>query len=246
MDNIFDIIIIGAGPGGYVAAIKAAKLGSRVAVIEEDRVGGTCLNRGCVPTKAMLHASSLYTEMKESTRFGIFASGIDFDYGKIMEYKNDTVNKLCQGVEQLFKSNKITLIKGKAVLEKDKSVSVISDSGKVSYKADKVILASGSKPSLLPIPGIEMEGVMTSDELFHLTEVPKSLIIIGGGVIGTEFASIFSALGSKVTILEALPNILGNIDKDITQNLKLIMKKCGVDIHTSVNVKKIEKNAMIT
>ncbi len=242
MDNIFDIIIIGAGPGGYVAAIKAAKLGSRVAVIEEDRVGGTCLNRGCVPTKAMLHASSLYTEMKESTRFGIFASGIDFDYGKIMEYKNDTVNKLCQGVEQLFKSNKITLIKGKAVLEKDKSVSVISDSGKVSYKADKVILASGSKPSLLPIPGIEMEGVMTSDELFHLTEVPKSLIIIGGGVIGTEFASIFSALGSKVTILEALPNILGNIDKDITQNLKLIMKKCGVDIHTSVNVKKIEKN----
>ena len=240
--NIFDMIIIGAGPGGYVAAIKAAKSGFKVAVIEEDRVGGTCLNRGCIPTKVMLHASSLYSELKESERFGIFSSGVSFDYKKIMEYKNETVDKLCQGVEQLFKSNRITLIKGKATLEKDRSVSVVSESGKESYKADKVILATGSKPALPPISGIESEGVVTSDELFKLTEIPKRLIIIGGGVIGTEFASVFSALGTEVTILESLPNILGNIDKDITQNLKLIMKKRGVDIHTSVNVKKIEKD----
>ena len=142
----------------------------------------------------------------------------------------------------MFKSNRITLIKGKATLEKDRSVSVVSESGKESYNADKVILATGSKPALPPISGIESEGVVTSDELFKLTEIPKRLIIIGGGVIGTEFASVFSALGTEVTILESLPNILGNIDKDITQNLKLIMKKRGVDIHTSVNVKKIEKD----
>ena len=241
MENKFDIIVIGAGPGGYVAAIKAAKLGFRTAIIEEGRVGGTCLNRGCIPTKAMLHASSLYREMKESQRFGIFSSDVHFNYEKIMEYKTDTVDKLCQGVEQLLKSNKVTLIKGKATLEKDKSVSVNTGSSIESYKAEKIILASGSKPALLPIPGIDSERVLTSDDLFNLSEPPKSLIIIGGGVIGLEFASIFSSLGSKVTILEALPNILGNIDKDITQNLKQILKKRGVDIHTSVQVQKIEK-----
>ncbi len=242
MENVFDIIVIGAGPGGYVAAIKSAKMGFKTAIVEERRVGGTCLNRGCIPTKAMLHASSLYRELKESERFGIFSSNIGFEYGKIMEYKTDTVNKLCQGVEQLLKSNKVTLIQGKAVLEKDRTVTVTSDSNTEIYKADKIVLATGSKPSLLPIPGIDSEGVMTSDDLFNLTEAPESLVIIGGGVIGVEFASIFSSLGTKVTILEALPNILGNIDKDITQNLKLILKKRGVDIHTSVKVQKIEKN----
>ncbi len=242
MENVFDIIVIGAGPGGYVAAIKSAKMGFKTAIVEERRVGGTCLNRGCIPTKAMLHASSLYRELKESERFGIFSSNIGFEYGKIMEYKTDTVNKLCQGVEQLLKSNKVTLIQGKAVLEKDRTVTVTSDSNTEIYKADKIVLATGSKPSLLPIPGIDSEGVMTSDDLFNLTEAPESLVIIGGGVIGVEFASIFSSLGTKVTILEALPNILGNIDKDITQNLKLILKKRGVDIHTSVKVQKIEKS----
>ncbi len=242
MENVFDIIVIGAGPGGYVAAIKSAKMGFKTAIVEERRVGGTCLNRGCIPTKAMLHASSLYRELKESKRFGIFSSNIGFEYGKIMEYKTDTVNKLCQGVEQLLKSNKVTLIQGKAVLEKDRTVTVTSDSNTEIYKADKIVLATGSKPSLLPIPGIDSEGVMTSDDLFNLTEAPESLVIIGGGVIGVEFASIFSSLGTKVTILEALPNILGNIDKDITQNLKLILKKRGVDIHTSVKVQKIEKS----
>ena len=241
MENVFDIIIIGAGPGGYVAAIKGAKLGFRVALIEKGKVGGTCLNRGCIPTKAMLHASSLYREMKESERFGIFSSDVDFNYEKIMEYKNETVEKLCQGVELLLKSNKVTFIKGEGKLEKDRSVSVLTESGQKTYKADKIILATGSKPSRLLIPGIELEGVITSDDLFNLTEAPKSLVIIGGGVIGVEMASVFSSLGIKVTLLEALPNILGNIDKDIVQNLKMILKKRGVDIHTSVKVEKIEK-----
>lgn len=242
MENLFDIVVIGAGPGGYVAAIKAAKEGLKVAVIEEKRVGGTCLNKGCIPTKAMLHASSLYREIKESERYGIFASEVGFDYSKIMDYKSETVDKLCQGVEQLFKANKITLINGKGILEKDNSMTVIYEDQKEEViKANKIILATGSKPSLLPIPGIDNEGVVTSDEMFHLEKAPEKLVIIGGGVIGVEFASVFASLGSEVTILEALPNILDNLDKDVSQNLKLILKKRGIDIHTSVKVQKIEK-----
>lgn len=241
MNNVFDIIIIGAGPGGYVAAVKAAKLGFKTAVIEEDKVGGTCLNRGCVPTKAMLHSAELYKKMKESEKFGIISSHTEFDYKKIMEYKDDTVNKLCQGVEILLKSNKIALIKGKAVLESDRTVKVVDGLTSETYTADRIVLATGSKPWLLPIPGIESEGVVTSDDIFKFEEVPESIVIIGGGVIGIESAFIFSGLGTKVTILEAFSNILGKIDKDIVQNLKLILKKRGVDIHTSVNVKNIEK-----
>ena len=241
MSDRFDVIVVGGGPGGYVAAIKTAKAGLKTAVIENRRVGGTCLNRGCIPAKAMVHASSLYREMKESTAFGIEASDVSYDYRKILDYKEETTEKLCQGIEQLLKANGVTLISGKGTLEKDKVVRVVSAENEACYEAEHIILAAGSKPLILPIPGLELPGVLTSDELFRLEEMPGSLVIIGGGVISVEFASVYANLGCKVTIVEAMPRLIPNMDKEISQNLKMILKKRGIDIHTSAAVQRVEE-----
>lgn len=238
----YDIIVIGAGPGGYVAAIKAAKKGFYTAIVEERRVGGTCLNRGCIPAKAMIHAASLYREMKEAERFGVTASGTGYDYSRILEYKEETTDKLCQGVSQLLKANGVVVLSGKGTLRKDGQVSVVSEEGTELYEAENVILASGSRPLILPIQGMDLPGVLTSDELFQLKEMPESLVIIGGGVISVEFASAFADLGCKVTIVEALPRLIPNMDKEISQNLKMILKKRGIDIHTSASVQCVEQD----
>lgn len=245
MKQEFDLIVIGAGPGGYVAAIKAAKLGMKTAVIEDRKVGGTCLNRGCIPAKAMIHASSLYREIQESERFGIFVPEANYDYAKIVEYKEGTTEKLVQGVEQLFKANGVTLISGKGTLLENRDVRVVSEGEETIVSAKNIILAAGSKPLILPIPGMDLPGVLTSDELFKLTEKPESLVIIGGGVISVEFATIFAALGCKVTILEAMPRLVPNLDKEISQNLKLILKKRGIDIHTAAAVQGVEQDGDI-
>ena len=249
MSGKYDVIVIGAGPGGYVAAIKAAKLGLKTAIIEERRAGGTCLNRGCIPAKAMIHASSLYREMKEAERFGVSASDITYDYGKIVAYKEETTDKLVQGVEQLLKANGVDVYEGKGTLLEEKKVriqkkvedeedSTIAESAAddTVIEGENIILASGSKPLILPIPGMDNERVLTSDALFAMKEAPKSLIIIGGGVISVEFATVYASLGCKITILEAMPKLVPNMDKEISQNLKMILKKRGIDIHTSAAV----------
>ena len=241
MGEKFDVIVIGAGPGGYVAAIKAAKAGFNTAIVENRRVGGTCLNRGCIPAKAMVHASSLYREMQEGERFGVTASEVSYDYGKIVSYKEETTEKLCQGIEQLLKGNKVTILSGKGTLEKNKVVRVKGEESEECYEAEHVILAAGSKPLILPIPGLDLPGVLTSDELFKLKEKPESLVIIGGGVISVEFASVYANLGCKVTIVEAMPRLIPNMDKEISQNLKMILKKRGIDIHTSASVQRVEQ-----
>lgn len=241
MRERFDVIVIGAGPGGYVAAIKCAKAGLKTAIVENRRVGGTCLNRGCIPAKAMIHASSLYREMKEAEAFGVNVEGASFDYEKIVAYKEETTEKLCQGIEQLLKGNGVTILCGKGRLEQNKIVRVTGEESEECYEADHIILASGSKPLVLPIPGLELPGVLTSDELFKLTEMPESLVIIGGGVISVEFASVYANLGCKVTIVEAMPRLIPNMDKEISQNLKMILKKRGIDIHTSASVQRVEQ-----
>ena len=227
MEGQFDLIVIGAGPGGYAAAIKAAKLGLRTAVVENRDIGGTCLNRGCIPAKAMIHASSLYREMQHCAEFGICASDVTYDYGKILAYKEETTQQLVQGIEQLLKANGVTVVKGTGTLlpenGEEKEVLVSSGDGEQRYKASNVLLASGSKPLKIPIPGIELPGVITSDELFRMEEPPQSMVIIGGGVISVEFATVYAALGSRVTILEAMPRIVPNMDKEISQNLKMIL-----------------------
>ena len=247
MENKFDVIVIGGGPGGYVAAIKSAKEGFKTAVVEDIRVGGTCLNRGCIPAKAMIHASHLYREAKEATRFGIHCNDVTYNYEEILTYKESTTDKLVAGVEQLLKANGVTQLVGHGTLHCANKVSVTNNEGCSEYEADKIILATGSKPVILPLPGMDAKGVLTSDELFKLREVPESLAIIGGGVISVEFASVFAALGSKVTIVEAMPRLLPNMDKEISQNLKMILKKRGVDSHTAASVKSVsEKDGMLS
>ncbi len=238
----FDLIVIGAGPGGYVAAIKAAKLGMKTAIIEDIRVGGTCLNRGCIPAKAMIHAAGLYKEIKqEGEAIGIYADQAHFDYQKIVNYKQETSDELVGGIEALLDGNGVERIPGKGTLHGDKRVTVKgADGTEAVYTAERVLIATGSVPALIPVPGIDLPGVLTSDGVFQLTEMPESLVIIGGGVIGVEFATVFANLGAKVTIVEALPRILQNLDKEISQNLKMILKKSDVDIHTGALVNKIE------
>ena len=245
MEQRFDLIVIGAGPGGYVAAIKAAKAGLQVAVVEEDAVGGTCLNRGCIPAKALIHASSLYRQALDGEKYGILAKEVSYDYAKVLTYKEETTERLCRGVEQLLKGNKVTLLYGKGRLEIDRTVTVISEEGIRTFEAGNVILAAGSKPMLLPLPGMDLKGVLTSNELLRLKEAPMSLTIIGGGVISVEFATAFASLGTRVTIVEAMPRLVPGMDKEISQNLKMILKKRGVDIHTSATVQEIvEKDGL--
>lgn len=241
MENQFDLIVIGAGPGGYVCAIKAAKLGLKTAIVEKDRPGGTCLNRGCIPAKAMLHASGLYHEIMRGEEFGIKAEGVSVDFEKVLSYKEETTDRLVQGVEQLLKANGVTRLEGKGVLLSDRKVEVQKDGESSFYQGKAVVLAAGSRPVILPIPGMELPGVLTSDDLFRLRHIPDSLVIIGGGVISVEFATIYASFGSKVTILEAMPRIVPNMDKEISQNLKMILKKRGVDIHTSAAVQSVEQ-----
>lgn len=239
MGQHYDVMVIGAGPGGYVAAIRAAKLGLHVAVVEEDRAGGTCLNRGCIPAKAMIHAAETYRSAREADQFGVESGRVSFDYGKILAYKEETTDALVQGVEQLLAGNGVDRLAGKGTLLAGKKVRVTTEEKEEVYAADHIILAAGSKPLLLPIPGMDLPGVLTSDGLFRLQECPESLAIIGGGVISVEFATAFAGLGTKVTILEALPRLVPNLDKEISQNLKMILKKRGVDIHTSASVQEV-------
>lgn len=239
MGQHYDVMVIGAGPGGYVAAIRAAKLGLHVAVVEEDRAGGTCLNRGCIPAKAMIHAAETYRSAREADQFGVETGRVSFDYGKILAYKEETTDALVQGVEQLLAGNGVDRLAGKGTLLAGKKVRVTTEEKEEVYAADHIILAAGSKPLLLSIPGMDLPGVLTSDGLFRLQECPESLAIIGGGVISVEFATAFAGLGTKVTILEALPRLVPNLDKEISQNLKMILKKRGVDIHTSASVQEV-------
>ncbi|MDR1800276.1 MAG: dihydrolipoyl dehydrogenase [Lachnospiraceae bacterium] len=234
----FDVIVLGGGPGGYVAAIRAAKHGLNVALIEKDEVGGTCLNRGCIPTKAFLHSSNLYHEASKGAGVGINVSGLTYDFKKIAENKESVVKKLVGGVSGLLKANKVTLIKAKGVLKSGNEI----EAGGETFHAKSIIIATGSIPATPPIPGSDLEGVMNSDGVLALKEAPASVVVVGGGVIGIEFATFFSQLGIDVTVLEFLPDILATLDKDAAKPVEKALKKSGVMIHTGVKVVKFEKS----
>lgn len=242
MDESFDLVVIGAGPGGYVAAIKAARRGMKTAVIERREVGGTCLNRGCIPTKTLMHATRLYREMTLCEQLGIFADNLSFDIEKIYARKEEVVNQLRGGVEYLLKANKVTLIQGQAVIKSSRAVEVRSGEETRLLETKNILIAAGSVPARPPIEGLNLPGVITSDELLEQTGVAyKRLIIIGGGVIGVEFATIFHALGCEVTVIEAMDRILPTMDREISQNLSMILKKRGISIYPASTVERIEE-----
>jgi len=235
----YDLIVIGAGPGGYVAAIQAAHLGKHVCVIENRDAGGTCLNRGCIPTKALVHAAEILEEMKTCENIGLHAENVSYDFARMHERKAAVVMQMRSGVEGLFKGNKIDFIRGTGFIEDPHTVAVGND----KYEADYIMIATGSRPALPPIPGLDLPGVATSDDMLEGDGVPcKSLVIIGGGVIGIEFASIYHALGCEVTIVEMMDRILPTMDKEISQNMNMILKKRGIKVNTSAKVERVEKD----
>jgi len=236
----FDLIVVGAGPGGYEAALHAAKLGLKTAVVERREVGGTCLNRGCIPTKALLHASAVYEEAKNGPALGVTADNLSYDLSAMFAYKQQVVEKLRGGIESLFKAAKVTLLRGTGTLTAPNTVTVAGENEGV-YTAQNILLATGSVPARPPIPGLDLPGVMTSDELLAGEGGAfKSLVIIGGGVIGMEFATFYNDLGVDVTVVEGLDRLLPNMDRELGQNLAMIMKKRGVQVFTGAMVKNLE------
>ena len=240
--NEYQLIVIGAGPGGYEAAIRAAQLGLTTALVENRQVGGTCLNRGCIPTKALLHAAALYRGVQEFESVGLCAQGVSFDIQKVHDRKNQVIEQLRSGIEQLIKANKIDLYQGTGTLTGPHSVTVATGEGPVELAGENILVATGSKPSRPPIPGLDLPQVGTSDEFLFLEDkLYENLIIIGGGVIGVEFASVYQSFGCKVTIVEAMDRILPPMDREISQNLAMILKKRGVAIHTGAMVERLEE-----
>ena len=233
------VIIIGAGPGGYVAAIRAAQLGATVTVIEKGDVGGTCLNVGCIPTKVLLHSAELFTAMThEGPSIGIFADNVRFDWPAIMKRKTSVVKRLTGGVGSLLRSNAVTLVPGQAKLVAPNAVEIAGQ----RLEADAIIIAAGSVPAVPPIPGLDLPGVITSDGALSLEALPKSIAIAGGGVIGVEFASVFASFGVTVTVVEMLPRILPNIDAEAAAILRKALTKKGVAFHTASKLQSVVKN----
>ena len=235
MAGTFDVVVIGGGPGGYVAALRAAQLGAKTAVVEKDRVGGTCLVRGCIPTKALLQSSELYTLAKDGAPFGLVADGIGFDWTVAQKRKTAVVDQLVKGVEGLLKAGGVTTFKGNARLAGKGVVDVSGD----QVQAKDIVIATGSAVARIPLPGAEL--TVDSDQILELKEIPKRLAVIGGGVVGMEFAAMFAALGSKVTVLEMLPQVLPMVDADLVAVYAKHLAGLGGEIHTDSKVSEIVK-----
>ena len=237
----YDLIVIGAGPGGYEAAFEAADLGMKTALVEKEEPGGTCLNRGCIPTKALLHAAELYRSMKEAEAAGVCAKEILYDPRKMQQRKREVVLQLRKGIEDTAKRKKVELIRGTGTVCGEGRVSVRTAAEERLLTADRILLATGSRPIRPPIEGISLPGVVTSDELLEYEEPVGSLVIIGGGVIGVEFAALYQALGTQVTVIEAMPQLLPNLDRELAQSLKMLMKKRGIAVCTGARVEAIRQ-----
>ena len=236
------LLIIGAGPGGYETAVAASKHGLDVTIVSDGPVGGTCLNEGCIPTKSLCRNAEVLDTLAESSVFGIDNLSYSFDFKKVIARKNEVVARLKSGVEFLLESKNITLLYGKAVFKDAHTVAVASPEGKeTALKADKIIIATGSYSASLPIPGAELEGVISSKEILEMEEVPQRLCVIGAGVIGLEFASIFKSFGSEVNVIEYCKDILPRFDVDLAKRLKHTLSNRGISIETSAQVMRIDK-----
>ena len=235
----FDVAVLGGGPGGYECAIRCAQLGLRTALVEARELGGTCLNRGCIPTKALLHGAELYAEAKAGGDFGLITDGLTLNYPRLAAYKDDKVMKLRTGIEALEKGHGVEVVRGFGRLTGPNAMDVAGR--RLTY--DKLILATGSEPSKPPVPG--METAHTSDDVLSATNMPSGAVIIGGGVIGIEFATLLACLGRKVTVIEMMPDILPGCIPEITGKLKALLKKQGVEFILGAKVVEVVKGRAV-
>ncbi|GCE19633.1 dihydrolipoyl dehydrogenase [Dictyobacter kobayashii] len=237
----YDVAVIGAGPGGYVAAIRAAQRGAKVAIVEKQYMGGTCLNVGCIPSKAMLHIAETLHSLSSVAELGIMLpQPPTFDMVKAVAFKDKVVKRMTSGVSTLMKGNNVDVFDGLGSVDASKKVTVTKNGTSQEFSADNIILATGSVPLMPPMPGIDGDRVMNSDTCWNLPKTPESLICVGGGVIGIELACMFNALGTKVTILEMLPNVLAPVDEEVRKLLVRILGKRGIEIVTNAKVESIE------
>jgi dihydrolipoamide dehydrogenase len=236
-----DIVIIGGGPAGYVAAIHASHLGAKVAVVEKGKLGGTCLNRGCIPTKALVRSVEVLLEARTANDFGIKVDKISIDFPKIMAHKSKVASQLVSGVEQLLKGNKIRVYRGAGRILSPHLVKVNDE----EIATRKLIIATGSESTPLPIPGGDLSGVLTTDEILELTELPESLVVIGGSHVGVEFASIFNALGTKTTIVKRRPLRLEPIDEEIGRRFAQTLARQGIEVKIGAAVKAIKREGAV-
>lgn len=240
-DTQYDVAIIGAGPGGYVAAIRAAQLGMKAAVIERAELGGVCLNVGCIPSKALLHSAELLDEAKEGRRVGVLADNIRVDWAGVQGHKDRVVKQMTGGVGGLMKKNKVDVIRGFGKLSSPTTIVVSGDGGDQTVNARNIIVATGSAPKSLPFAQIDEDVIVSSTGLLALAEIPKHLVVIGGGVIGVELPSAYRSFGSDVTIIEALPHLVPNEDEEICVELEKAFNRRGIKTHLGAKVVSIEK-----
>ncbi len=234
----YDVAIIGSGPGGYVAAIRAGQLGLKTVVIERDnRYGGTCLLRGCIPTKALLRDAHLYQEIKRASQQGLFKTGeIGIDFTKIQERKSDVVDKMAKGVDFLFRKNKVSVVKGSGTVVSPTKIAVKTDGGKTEVNAKNIIVATGSEAKSLPGYSFDEKNILSNIGVLDLKDIPKSMLIVGSGAVGVEFASIYSSFGTKVTLIEVLPGIIPLEDEEVSKELKRVFTRKGIEVHTKAKL----------
>ena len=244
---MIDLLIIGGGPAGYVAAERAGHHGLQVVLFEKKSMGGVCLNEGCIPTKTLLYSAKTYENALHGDKYGVYGENIRFDYGKILARKNKIVRKLVAGVKSKMKENNVTVIDGEAMIQgrSEKGVEVTCNGE--SYLAKNLLICTGSEASVPPIPGLAEAGdtILTNREILDLKELPQSLVVIGGGVIGMEFASFYNSLGVKVTIVEMLPEILGGLDFEISAMLRDIYAKKGIEFHLNAKVVQVDGKKVV-
>ena len=238
----FDIIIIGSGPGGYVAAIRASQLGLKTAIVERESLGGICLNWGCIPTKALLKSAQVFEYIKHADEFGIKIDNYSVDFKEVIKRSRATATNMSKGIDYLMKKNKITIINGTAQLTQNKTVKVIDNNKKEhNYSAQHIIIATGARSRELPNLKQNGKNIIGYREAMNMKKAPKSMIIVGSGAIGVEFAYFYNAIGTKVTIVEYLPRIVPNEDNDISKELTKNLKKKGIDILTNSNIEEIKE-----
>lgn len=237
---MYDAVVIGGGPGGYVAAIRGAQLGARVALVEMDSLGGTCLNRGCIPTKALVHSASVYQAVLQAGSAGTRVTGVSLDFEQVMEHKRSVVSGLVGGVEMLLKSNAVDVYQGRAtVAEPGRVVVALQDGASEVLQTKSIVIATGSQPARPRVPEESLRLTTSSDEALELSKPPESMVVMGGGVLGIEFACIYHAFGTRVTAIKRSPGILPPIEDELARRMATTLKRQGIEIITGVHTKEI-------